>query len=279
MTTIMLTTIGIILAGATALMTVYYGGANFESHTAKAQAQTLMNAGANVRTASGVYYATKGQLPDSPAKLVATAAVQSMPAVDGIGDPGLGWRDFAAVGEPTKKAYVVRNVRDDVCRYVNKELISASRPPILSKPEGVTGCYAESGVNVYYAMLSDAAPENVGLSSCDNPPLDQSDVAIDAQICSLKQSLALIGNIARQTGANDDYDLTAANPQMVTGVVSGILYKPGGGKFGRGPYVTFYLREGNWEFSKFCQRWKATQKPPGVENCNDWYFSHIVIHL
>lgn len=279
MTTIMLTAIGIILAAAGALMTIYYGGARFNSDTAKANAQTLMNAGANVRAASGVYYASKGALPTTPEKLIAESAVQSMPMVEGIGQPGATWRDFAAAGEPTKKAYVVSGVKDDVCRYVNQGLISASREQILTKPEGITGCYAESGTNVYYAMLGDAAPENAALTSCDNPPEDQSDIAIDAQICSLKQSLGQIALVATSTGATDDFDLTAANPRMATGAVAGILYKPGGGKFGRGPYVTFYLKYGYWEHSRFCQRWALTQKPLGVENCNDWYFSHIVIHL
>lgn len=278
MTTIVLTTIGIILAAATALMIMFYGGERFNTDTAKAHAQTLMNAGANVRSASGVYYATKGELPLDPAALVAAKGLTAMPTVTGIGNPEIQWRDYGEMGGDSKKAYVVSGVRDEVCRYVNQKLISENRDQILSKPEGVTGCYAENGSNVYYIMLSDVAPENVALTSCDNPPEDDSDVAIDAKICFIKKAMTQAAVLAQ--GVTEDETILSNNyPYLAKGAVSYVMVKPNGGRFGSGPYITFYLKDGHWEYTRFCQRWNATQKPMGAGRCDDWYFSHIVLHL
>jgi len=278
MTTIILTTIGIILASAATLMMMFYGGERFNAGQARAQADTLMNAGANVRGASGVYYATKGSLPRDPDTLISATAIKSMPNVNGIGIPDSGWRDYGAIGDRPKKAYVVTGVNDQVCKNVNKHIIGVQREEILTKPEGISGCYSENGDNVYYAMLSDAAPANAQLSSCDNPPRDDTDVAIDAQICNIKKSMNMVRALA-QAGVQDEIYLSDANPQLARGVVSSVLYKPFGGKFGSTAYITFYLTDGHWEFTRFCQRWNATQKPLGVSNCDDWYFSHIVMHL
>lgn len=278
MTTIILTTIGIILAAAAALMIMFYGGDRFNSDTARAEAQTLMNAGANVRSASNVYYASKGRLPADPTILVSSKGLTSMPQVSGIGSASTQWRDYGETGGRPKKAYVVSGVDDNVCRYVNKSLISADREQILSKPEGVAGCYSENGSNVYYMMLNDAAPENVTLGSCDNPTAGTTDVALDSQVCYLKQAMVQAANLS-QGITQDRTVLSDLHPQLAMGPVSYVLVRPNGGTFGNGRHLVFYLNEGTWEFSPFCRRWNATNRPTGSSVCDDWYASHIVLLL
>lgn len=159
MTTLIIVTIGILLAAAAALMMTFYGGDAFYQGDAKAQATTLMNAGNNVRTASNAYMVRNGRLPVTPAVLVQSQALNDMPSMNGAGVPEQRFRDFRVDNTRPKKAFVVGGVREDTCKLINYHVIgNASGKKVLGAPEGLSGCYAAGGQNLYYAMLSDAAP-------------------------------------------------------------------------------------------------------------------------
>lgn len=61
MTTIVLTTIGIILAAASALMVFWYGGSAFDEGKINAQAARLVTEGAQIEKAEGMYRAQEGR--------------------------------------------------------------------------------------------------------------------------------------------------------------------------------------------------------------------------
>lgn len=61
MTTIVLTTIGIILAAAAALMVVWYGGDAFDNSRVEAEAARLITEGAQIERAEGLYRAQEGR--------------------------------------------------------------------------------------------------------------------------------------------------------------------------------------------------------------------------
>ena len=154
----MITIIGVMLAAGTALMVTFYGGDGFFSGTDKAKADTLLNAGSNMRSAANLYYETKGALPKSPADLVGTTAMQSLPSLAGAGTASNSWRDFADAGEAIiRKAYVVNGISEAVCRYVNVNTLARGVRSIPSAPTGVIGCFKEAGANVFFTMINAAA--------------------------------------------------------------------------------------------------------------------------
>ena len=283
MTTLILVTIGILLAGAAALMTVWYGGDAFDAGDAKAQADQLMNSGTNVRQAANLYMVRHGKLPADATEL-AKRAVKQMPAVHGIGTTQNAWMELSAENSRVAKAYAVTGVRDDVCRIVNENAIGGSRKSaILERPEGLTGCFRQNGSNTYYAMLSAAAPR-VGARArdlaCQNPqsnpgpdqPFYYSCNVAEYMIPGIKSYLTT--TFGSTTNPPDDYVI----PGFSNDIISYALYKPYGGRFGDKAYVTLYLNVDMG--SPFCRQWNASvNKPYGAENCSNWYSNKIVIHL
>ena len=64
MTTVVLVTIGIVLAAASALMVVWYGGAAFDEGRINAEAARLLSEGVQIERAVGNYRAQEGRSPD-----------------------------------------------------------------------------------------------------------------------------------------------------------------------------------------------------------------------
>jgi len=286
-TTIVLVSIGILLASAAALMTTFYGGDAFRSNDAKAQADTLMNAGTNMRTAANVYMVTKGKLPEHPSTLAATKAIQEMPAVRGIGDTDDNWLDLSVGDGRPRPAYAVRGVTDSVCRHVNANAMGEKARRILDQPEGLSGCYKQKDRNVYYAMLSDRA---VGLGavatgvSCRNPGSGDSGLAFGQSCYATQTIMSVLADV--KSGKPTLIPMTMEDTYLDEGggaytsassPFRQVLYKPRGGTFGSAAYVTFYLKED--VFSTFCSYWNRQLRPHGAEQCTNWYDNKIVVHL
>jgi hypothetical protein len=289
-TTTILVTIGILLAAAAAMMTTFYGGDAFNSGDAKAKADTLMNAGTNMRMAANLYMVKKGKLPDDPTSLTAVKAIGAMPTVDGIGSTQNAWLDMSVNDGRPRKAYAVTGVADDVCRRVNLNVIGGPQgDKILDTPEGLSGCYKKNGGNIYYAMLSDAAPKIGAVAvggSCANPGSSPAGVAYGQSCFATSQIMGVLNDFkGGRTGATmtwnnaDDYDVDNGTGPYTAGnsPFSSVLYKPNGGRFGNKAYVTFYLKEDI--FSTFCSYWNRQLRPYGAEGCTNWYNNKIVVHL
>lgn len=58
--------------------------------------------------------------------------------------------------------------------------------------------------------------------------------------------------------------------------ITSTLYKPYGGKFSNGPYITLYIRSQPWD--PFCIAWQKVH-PSNMSVCDNWYGQHIVIYL
>jgi hypothetical protein len=286
-TTIVLVSIGILLASAAALMTMFYGGDAYRSSGAKAQADTLMNAGTNMRTAANMYMTAKGRLPDRPSSLASADAIQEMPTVNGIGSTGDAWLDLSVGDGRARPAYAVTGVGDDVCRYVNAGAIGDQAKTILDAPQGLSGCYRRDGRNVYYAMLSDRAvgiPAVTTGVSCANPGTGSAGAAF-AQSCYATQTIMAYLGDAKKTqsvlipSTTEDTYLDAGGGALTSASspFSSVLYKPQGGRFGDKAYITFYLKEDI--FSTFCSYWNRQLRPYGAEPCTNLYDNKIVIHL
>lgn len=167
MTTMILTTIGILLAGATALMTIFYGDGSVSRGAQQADAAVLQNAGANVKAASAIYASVYGRDPADLSALVSSpsskGALSGVPMVKGLGTVEMAWRTLTVNGSP-RKAFVVSGVRGEICSRLNSGSISehayaksaaaaeGSEPaePAMDQP---TGCFSDGGQNAYYTVL------------------------------------------------------------------------------------------------------------------------------
>jgi hypothetical protein len=290
-TTIVLVTIGILLATAAALMMNFYGGDAFNGSTAKARADTLMNAGTNMRTAANAYMVKKGRLPDMPTTLTASRAIDTMPVVDGIGQTQNAWLDMTVNDGRARKAYAVTGVEDEVCKRVNLNVIGGPKANIiLDSPQGLSGCYKRSGTNVYYAMLSDAAPR-IGAQaagvSCANPGTSSQGISYGQSCFAMSTIMSVINDQKKDAEsrsmafwtATDDYEVDNGSGAWTSGSspFRSVLYKPNGGRFGDKAYITFYLKDDI--FSSFCSYWNRQLRPYNAEPCTNWYDNKIVVHL
>ena len=135
-------------------------------------------------------------------------------------------------------------------------------------------------------LLRHAERCGAGTPHCYDPGSgDSNDDAAD-QACFITTQLASILSAAQASGATDDTYLAVAggpgsgtngSPSLLQGAIDSILYKPNGGKFGSGPYITFYLNRD--VLSNFCARWNQSVKPANFTNCDNYYGNHIVYHL
>lgn len=290
MTTTILVTIGILLAAAAAMMTTFYGGDAFNGGDAKAKADTLMNAGTNMRMAANLYMVKKGRLPEDPSTLSTAKAIGAMPVVDGIGATQNAWLDMSNNDGRERKAYAVTGVADDVCKRVNANVIGGAKgDKILETPEGLSGCYKKDGGNIYYAMLSDAAPKVGAMATagtCANPGNSEQGVAYGQSCFATDQIMGVVNDFKGTKSTlqsvwsqTNDYQVDNGNGPFTKGnsPFSSVLFKPNGGTFGNRAYITFYLKDD--VFSTFCSYWNRQLKPYGAENCTNWYDNKIVVHL
>lgn len=63
MTTIILVSIGVLIAAAAALFVIFYGGNAFDESATKAEASRLVSEGAQIEHATTLYYQQEGRLP------------------------------------------------------------------------------------------------------------------------------------------------------------------------------------------------------------------------
>lgn len=64
MSNIFLVIMGVLIAGAAALMTIFYGGDVFSKYSEEAEAGRLVSEGAQIEAAVELYYRNKGRFPD-----------------------------------------------------------------------------------------------------------------------------------------------------------------------------------------------------------------------
>lgn len=158
MTTIILTTIGIILAASVAVMTVWYGGQFLADGAIRAKASAVSNAGANVAAAYGTFELRNGRSPASLTTLLDSALGDSilsqMPEVAGQGDVESNWA-MLRQNSGLSRAFAVRNIPSAVCAEINKRINGSADVPM--SPTDREGCYRGSNdVTVYYAFLGPA---------------------------------------------------------------------------------------------------------------------------
>lgn len=136
MTTIVLTTLGILIAAASALMIVFYGGDLYSSGSVSAHANRYMNLGANVVAAVDQYRINERSDPASITVLVQSGYIK----VDGT----LGAMQLTR-GLPGR--FTVTGVPADVCIRINETLKRSVAD--ASNGSGMSGC--QSGT--YYTVV------------------------------------------------------------------------------------------------------------------------------
>lgn len=153
MTTVILVTIGIILAAASALMVVFYGGEGFTSGQVKARALTLENAADNIETAmAGRKFNRIKTLPNQLSDLVTDSNwLSQLPDVNG-----------AEAGTPTllddngQRLYVVPGVSQEVCNQVNVDYYGEEHGIRENRGSDRRGCYhTPSDDYVFYTVIGD----------------------------------------------------------------------------------------------------------------------------
>lgn len=155
MTTIILVSVGILLAAAAALMVVFYGGEAFGAGDVNAQASQLVNAGMNVLAANDVRRAETGEIGRSVSDLVATSHLATAPRITGAVNADA-WRLAATATNGDATLYVATGLSADLCRSVLRKLHAPVDPQVYVT--GKMGCYSPtSGSYAFYTVLDQAA--------------------------------------------------------------------------------------------------------------------------
>lgn len=158
MTTIILVSIGILLAAVATLFVIFYGGDAFNGGDVKAQADMLENAGLNVESAQTGYVAANGGLATSLADLKGvneTSWLKEDPSLARVSASTQTISDIAGT-----VAYTLGGVSKEVCRRVNVDygLKDARSAELPTSMDGATrGCYKSGTDYVYYVRFSGAA--------------------------------------------------------------------------------------------------------------------------
>lgn len=147
MTTIILTTLGILLAALSAMMIVFYGGDMFNTGTTSAEANTYMNVGHNVMAALDQYRIENHQEPSDLDALVA-AGFFVKPSLGG--DMALTLRGIdnrlTITGVPVK-------VCADINRIVGRPEIEWSDPAANANDgSGKMGCQMAGQSGTFYTL-------------------------------------------------------------------------------------------------------------------------------
>lgn len=147
MSTIIITTISIILAGVCALMIVYFGGDLFDSGLKTADADTYMNAGHNVIAAADQYRMNNRNDPPDMTALIEGGFLRHYPFQG---------RSYISQ-EPAGVRLTIEGVDPVTCGQINE---------VLKRPQsewggvgannndgsGGMGCRVEGSTGVYYAL-------------------------------------------------------------------------------------------------------------------------------
>lgn len=157
MTTIIVISIGILLASMAALMSVHYGGEAFNGGEVKVKAIVLENAAQNLATAMtgrrfGGVRAMPASLDDLRSGGNGSSWLQDLPDIDSSGGgPAMLRRDGNAT------LYVVLSIPDAVCRRVNRDYSGYDVPTPKVRGSVPRGCYgtADQGF-VFYSVLGRA---------------------------------------------------------------------------------------------------------------------------
>lgn len=136
MTTIVLTTLGILIAAAAALMISFYGGDLYSSGTVGADANRYMNMGANVVSAIDQYRINERSDPANMQALV-QAGYLSLDSAPGPME----------LTQGTPGRLTIANVPIDVCDRIN-ETFNRSTAESMSG-QGASGCRE----GVYYTIV------------------------------------------------------------------------------------------------------------------------------
>lgn len=161
MTTIILVSLGILLAAVSALMVVFYGGDAFEAGSMNARASELMNAGMNVLAANDLQRAETGVIGSSIPDLVATKHLDVRPQLAGATSVDA-WRLAATGTGDDATLYVATGLDADLCRNMLKRQGSDLVPhPYVT---GRMGCYSPTqGSYAFYTVLERAAGRPQGI--------------------------------------------------------------------------------------------------------------------
>lgn len=157
LTTIVLISIGIMLASFAALMTMHYGGAAYNDGEVKAKALVLENAAQNVATAmAGRRFAGARMMPASLGDLRSGGSGSTwMRELPDIGASGGGPAQTRQDGDAL--LYVVLSISDEVCRRVNRDYAGMAVPTPTARSATPRGCYGTQGSGfVFYSVLGDA---------------------------------------------------------------------------------------------------------------------------
>lgn len=154
MTTIIVISIGILLASMAALMSIHYGGEAFNGGEVKVKAVVLENAAQNVATAMagrrfGRIHAMPASLGDLRSGGNGSSWLQDLPDIDTSGGgPAMLRRDGDVM------LYVVLSIPDAVCRRVNRDYSGGDMPTPAMRGAMPRGCYgtADEGF-VFYSVL------------------------------------------------------------------------------------------------------------------------------
>lgn len=158
MTTIILVVIGIVLAGASALMVVFYGGDAFSSGDVAANAATMMNAGQNVLAANTMYRLGAGRDSTGVDDLVANHQMTQNPSFGDVGTGMDAWVVVPVAGATSKAlAYVVTGIDPRICDRIARHTESSAKPGAYAT--GTMGCYLPEGQTAlaFYTIIRRAA--------------------------------------------------------------------------------------------------------------------------
>lgn len=151
MTTIILVSIGILLAAVAALMVIFYGGDAFGSGSVSAQASTLINAGQNVLSAADLRRAETGSIGASIPDLISTRHLDVRPSMTGANGQDV-WRLAATGSGGDATLYVADGLSRELCLKLLQRLHEGPTPqPYVT---GRMGCYSpEGGEYAFYTVL------------------------------------------------------------------------------------------------------------------------------
>lgn len=158
MTTIILISLGVVLAAAAALMTISYAGDAMQTGEVKAQAATLENAAQNIQAAmTGRRFSGVRQMPTRLEELHSSEGnsrwMSSLPDVRVSGGSTPQLRDDRGT-----RLYVVPDISEKVCRYVNRDYLERGTPVPGHRGIHPRGCFVDDdGSFTFYSVMGSVA--------------------------------------------------------------------------------------------------------------------------
>lgn len=154
LSTIIFVTLGIILAAAATLMSVFYGGDVFFSGQVKAQAATLENAAQNIQAAmTGRQYHGNRDMPNTLEDLVTspghTRWITSLPDIS-VAQAG----PQKLMAEGNVRMYAVPGVPEKVCIRINQDYSGDGALIPNGRGPQSRGCFRDAaGDLVFYSVI------------------------------------------------------------------------------------------------------------------------------